>query len=117
MVDETKVTEIIGILNEFHGNTGDIRLLNFYSKLSLLELCGWLETTMDDMVNSFASRQLTHKDYLEEWKETVSYNNGFSYDRHFKKMICKLIGLSLMEKIEIKWQIQIIKFRADLKYW
>lgn len=75
----------------------------FYSKLAIIELCGWIEETMDDIVMSCARRKLkdTHNIIYVE-KDIISTNFGFEYKQHFRGMLIRLIGLIAFEKIENK---------------
>ena len=102
MVDSTKITHTLKRLDGMYNNTSDIDLINWYSKLSMLEFCGWLETTMDSIVLSFSSRQLIDQKYKDQCNKILQKTHGFLYDGHFKEMLCKIIGLHNLEKIETK---------------
>lgn len=73
----------------------------FYSKLAILELCGWIEESMDDVVLRCARRHLKIRknvNFLET--EIVKRTSGFDYQNHFRRMLIQLIGLINVEKIE-----------------
>src|SRR5688572_15386025 len=73
----------------------------FYSKLAILELCGWIEESMDDIVVRCAGRclrQTSNVTYVQ--KQIVKRTFGFEYDRHFREMLIRLIGLVGVERVE-----------------
>ncbi|MDV4177686.1 hypothetical protein R1521_04065 [Rhizobium brockwellii] len=59
------------------------------SKLAILELCGWLEHWIDDLVLEVAQHCICTQDFVEK---IIKNTNGFHYDMHIKGMLSKLIG-------------------------
>lgn len=102
MVDPIEITGILNKLDNLYNNTADIDLLNWYSKLSMLEFCGWIESTMDQIVLSFSNREIKEKKYKDHCTSILNKNHGFLYSGHFKEMLCRIIGLHNLEKIETK---------------
>ncbi|MBA3019139.1 MAG: hypothetical protein FP811_13495 [Desulfobacteraceae bacterium] len=75
----------------------------FYSKLAILELCGWIEISMDDIVFRLAKKHLRRSqniNYVE--KEVIKRTFGFDYSQHFRKMLINIIGIVGVEKLEKK---------------
>ena len=72
----------------------------YFSKLSLIELCGWIEMTMDDIVGDCVRKHLSTSDNLKDMKSVVDRNSGFSYDRHFREMLIRVVGLARVEELE-----------------
>ena len=75
----------------------------YYSKLALLELCGWIEESMDDIIMQYANSKLKdnkNKDYLKH--DIIGRNHGFLYDQGFRQMLVKTIGIIQLEKLETK---------------
>ena len=73
----------------------------FCSKLAILELCGWIEESMDDVILRCAHRHLKSHPNMEYVREQIVRRTfGFDYDRHFRWMLIRLIGLINVEKIE-----------------
>jgi hypothetical protein len=75
----------------------------YYSKLALLELCGWIEESMDDIILQYSNSKLKedkNKKYLED--RIIRPNYGFSYDKDFREMLVKTIGIIQLEKLETK---------------
>lgn len=73
----------------------------YYAKLAILELCGWIEESMDDVILGCARRHLrvsANRSHLEN--DVVKNNYGFEYKKHFRNMLIQLIGLVNVEKME-----------------
>lgn len=73
----------------------------YFSKLALLELCGWLELSMDCIVKECSDIKLTeqtNKDHIKN--KVIGLTYGFHYDKHFRPMLMKLVGLIKLEQIE-----------------
>ena len=74
-----------------------------YAKLGVLELCGWVEESMDKIVIEASCRSLTaqsHRDYIE--KQIVKRVHGFEYEDHFRKMLIGVIGLKGVQEMELQ---------------
>lgn len=88
-------------LNRNYGHSASPKEAQFFSKLAILELCGWIEESMDDVVLSCARRHLkvaANLSYCEN--EVVKRTYGFDYHRNFRLMLIRLLGLIAVEKIE-----------------
>ena len=75
----------------------------FYSKLALLELCGWIEETIDKITLNYAKPKLKSEkniEFLE--KDIVKKTYGFDYNLNFRQMLVKIIGIINVEKLEKK---------------
>jgi len=72
-----------------------------YSKLAVMEFCGWIEQTFDDILKNYINNKLqlqTNKNYIE--KEIIRRNSNFNYDNNFRKMLLNIIGIKNLEKFE-----------------
>lgn len=90
-------------INRLYLASADVRLGLYFSKLAMLELCGWIEITMDDMVRSLSKRMVRNvgnRNYYE--KEFIKRTHGFEYEYHFRRMLIGLVGLHGVEEIERK---------------
>lgn len=78
----------------------------YFSKLALIELCGWIEEAVDDIILKHAHRKLkerNNKDFCRN--KIVKSNYGFKYEKNIRQMLIKLIGLIETEKLEKKLEI------------
>jgi hypothetical protein len=80
--------------------TRDPKELSFLSKIAIIELCGWIEMSMDEICFGFINRNLTDLKYKKELKDKIKNNYGFQYEKHFKNMILHCVGYYGFVKIE-----------------
>ena len=74
----------------------------YYSKLAIIELCGWIELTMDNIVEHFANKHLKTQPFKNSFKSLKEKNYGFDYKQNFRKMLSQTVGLHNTEKLETK---------------
>jgi hypothetical protein len=75
----------------------------FYSKLALMELCGWIEMSMDDIVLRCAKRRIKDGNNTKMVADVIIKKNyGFDYQRNFRRMLISLVGLAGVERLEKK---------------
>lgn len=88
----------------------------FFAKMAIIELCGWIEEAMDDIVLGCSNRNLKehkHRDFIQ--KEVIDRTYGFHYTKNFQKMLITLIGMIMYEKLEKSLdKIKFEKMKAEL---
>ena len=72
----------------------------YFSKLAILELCGWIEMSVDDIIDQYARRKLHQQSNISAMEEAVRGVYGFHYKKHFRKLLISAVGLTGVEKIE-----------------
>ena len=73
----------------------------YYSKLALIELCGWIEISMDTIVLECAGKYLTGQRYIEYVeKDIVKKTYSFTYNNHFRFMLIQVVGILKVEELE-----------------
>jgi hypothetical protein len=91
----TTLTELDTLYNSNPGQA------SYFSKLALLELCGWIEQTMDSILIDCANTKLIDPSNINfVTNNVIKRTYGFHYEDHFRPMLMKLIGLITLEKIE-----------------
>lgn len=103
MVAKTYIAENLRQIEHLFNSSVSVQKSLFYSKLAVIELCGWIEMSMDDIVLRLSSRRLSepinHK-YIE--KDVVRRTYGFDYDFHFLPMIEAVIGRHGIEQMNAR---------------
>lgn len=101
MISRSYILDTLKSLDRRYNRATSLKESLFYSKLAILELCGWIEESMDDVVLRCAYRHLTDKEYIKYFKEQiVDKTYGFDYHQNFRKMLIQLLGIINVEKIE-----------------
>lgn len=101
MIAKSYIYITLKSLDSKYRRTNSNRDSLLFSKIAILELCGWIEESMDDMVIRCAYKHLreeSNKKFVKE--EIVKHTSGFEYKKHFKGMLIRLIGLIHFERLE-----------------
>ena len=77
---------------------GDTDLQKFYSKLTLLEFCGWIEQSMDDVV-ARTKKKLKEPQNVAEVDRIIDNNFSFKY-KNLRYMLIKTVGIFMVERLE-----------------
>ena len=73
----------------------------YYSKLAILELCGWIEVSIDDLICRCVRRRVKDTIVMENFeKNVIKPVYGFHYSKHFRKMLCSALGEITVHDIE-----------------
>lgn len=73
----------------------------YFSKLAVLEYCGWLEEAFDEIVKRSVKGKLKTIEFRQMLDNAViGKNNGFQYKTDFRPMLTRAVGLIGAEKIE-----------------
>jgi len=100
MINKTEIQSNLTQLDNLYKRAKTLKKGSFYSKLAILELCGWIEESMDDVVGCCATRHLKEPDNLKLVKRTIKSTHSFEYDSNFKEMLASVIGIINVEKLE-----------------
>ena len=102
MIDDTFIAQILQDLeNKYVGKSLTLQEPMYYSKLALIELCGWIEESMDAIIENCARNYLTetaNRKFVVN--EIIRKTYSFSYERHFRPMLMKVIGMVKVEELE-----------------
>jgi hypothetical protein len=99
VISNTEIANSINDLDQLYNSNSEQAI--YFSKLALLEFCGWLEMSMDCIISDCSKTKLTeqtNKDHIE--KAVVGKTYGFHYNQHFRPMLMKMVGLIKLEQIE-----------------
>lgn len=109
MVTKTYIVANLQKIERLYNSTPSAQSGLFYSKLAVIELCGWIEMSMDDIVLRLSTKRLrdtNHRKYIE--KDIVKRTYGFDYERHFLPMIEAIIGRKGIEEMNSRLDNAII---------
>lgn len=107
MIAKTAILENLRNLDALYKKAPSQKYGLYYSKLAILELCGWIELSMDDIAHRCASRHLRKAQNLRYLENRIGRIYGFEYDRHFREMLIQLFGMIHFERIETKLNVTV----------
>ncbi|MEQ1761534.1 MAG: hypothetical protein ABL984_00175 [Pyrinomonadaceae bacterium] len=73
---------------------------NFYSKLAILEACGWIEEAMDDVLERSMNYKIKKSKDVDFVSKKILENYGFDYSGNFRKVLTYILGLWNIGKME-----------------
>lgn len=75
-----------------------------FSKMAVLEYCGWLEDSFDDIARNCLRGRLNNPIYRKPMEEKITQTFGFTYKQHLHPML--LLGLGLVKMIQIEKDLE-----------
>lgn len=114
MISKSYIESTLKELDKLYNQASSQKKAIYFSKLAVIELCGWIEETVDEIILKHANRKLKNNDNKKHYKEKIIKTNyGFQYSHNIRPMLINLIGLIDVEKLENKLektaQITILK--------
>ena len=107
MVDKTNIEKTLEDLENLYNETmtssnpDSQRILVYYAKLALLEVCGWIEETQDQIIMDYLALKSIEQTVIDKFKkEVIDRNYGFKYKDNFRKMLIQTVGLISLKEIE-----------------
>jgi|APGre2960657373_1045057.scaffolds.fasta_scaffold15536_3 hypothetical protein len=101
MLSNAELIQNINVYQDQYNTAKNLRELLLPSKAALLDVCGWLEEAMDQVVIECANRCMLSTQRLQLiQKEYVGKTYGFEYQRHFEKMLAAVVGFRILEQAE-----------------
>jgi hypothetical protein len=103
MIAKTEIQNNLTQINNLYKNSTGKKKPLFYSKLAILELCGWIEESIDDIVRRCTNQHLKNvEDRNYVTTQIIQRTYSFTYDMHFRKMLVPIVGLVNVERLERK---------------
>ena len=101
MIAKSYIESTLKELDKLYNQASSQKKAIYFSKLAVIELCGWIEETVDEIVLRHANRKLKNNDNKTYCKEKIIKSNyGFQYLQNVRPMLISLVGLIGVEKIE-----------------
>jgi hypothetical protein len=101
MIGKQQIEQTLQSLDARYRAATSTEEANWFAKLAVIELCGWIEESMDEVIRRCAKRHLkitSNQDLCET--EIIARTYGFEYKKHFRAMLIRLLGLVAVEQLE-----------------
>jgi hypothetical protein len=103
MIAKSYIKSTLKELDRLYNDSTSQKKAIYYSKLAVLELCGWIEESLDDILLRHGNRNLIKPENKLFCKDKIIKGNyGFQYNDNIRPMLLKLLGLINLEKTEIE---------------
>jgi hypothetical protein len=101
MITKQHIVPSLNALNTAYSNAASADDAERFAKLAIIELCGWIEESMDALVLRCGKRHLkASKNLVYCQDDIIGPTYGFDYHKHFRFMLVKLVGLIGVERLE-----------------
>lgn len=104
MVNYTAIKKtLVRLDSEYNTSIADPDMPVFFSKLAIIELSGWLEDSIDDILYDYMGRHLIDIDVIHDIKkDIIEKNYGFKYKQNIQKICFAVLGANNWENIKDK---------------
>lgn len=100
MVDYIGIENTLKRLDvEYNAQMSDPQMPILFSKLAVIELCGWIEESFDDLLIGYIDTHIIDPNCQRIIKKIINDNYGFHYERHVFKIFSAVIGVNNWENI------------------
>lgn len=103
MVTKGDIGRNLRDIEALYDDSKSIKKKFYFSKLAVLELCGWLECTQDILIKESAGRCISAAANRTTVEEKIKRTYGFEYEQNFRPLLILIVGLSKLEKIETQF--------------
>jgi hypothetical protein len=118
LINKTRIQKTITQIDKrYQSNPGAMDGL-YFAKLAILEVCGWIEESMDGIILSYANSHLTNIRNIDYTKNVIVEKTwSFAYDSHFRLMLMRILGIILLERLEMSFDIaKFTKMKGSLSF-
>jgi hypothetical protein len=101
MIAKSQIEQTLQSLDARYQAAASAEEANWFAKLAIIELCGWIEESMDEVIRRCSRRHLkvmANQELCEG--DIIAKTYGFEYKRHFRNMLIRLLGLVAVEQLE-----------------
>lgn len=100
MIDYTNIESTLRKLDfEYSEQISDPQMPILFSKLAVIEFCGWIEESFDDVLYQYINSHIIDTDYKTIINGFINANYGFDYKNHTFKLFSIVIGINNWENI------------------
>lgn len=100
MIDQTKILQTLQRLDrEFNKDISDPEMPIFFSKLAVMEFCGWIEMSYDIILQEYVDSHIVDQDYRNIIHGFIKKNHGFAYESNTFQTFAIVLGANTWENI------------------
>lgn len=99
MIDFLTIQTNLAHLDTEYAATTDVTMNILYSKLAVIEFCGWIEVSIDTLAKDYLNNSILDQSLKAKVESFIKGHYGFNYERNVLPIICSAIGASNWENI------------------
>ncbi len=105
MIHTRRITNTLTFLDgqyNAHVLHRDTEIPVLYAKMAILEYCGWLELTFDEIARNCVRRKLRTVSSRQLLEEKISKTHGFTYENNVRPLLVYGLGTIKLLQVERK---------------
>lgn len=116
MIKKSHIEKTLNELDVLYNDPECKNITVYFSKLAIIEFCGWIEDSVDDLALQYAKNNLQDKTKIKYYENRIKKIHSFEYYDNIRPLLIMLVGLRRFENIEKKLNKNgdISKFIASL---
>lgn len=99
MIDFTTIQTNLVHLDKEYTSTTNLTMNVLYSKLAVIEFCGWIEVSIDALAKDYLNSTILDSSLKGKVESFIDGQYGFDYNHNVLPIICSAIGASNWENI------------------
>lgn len=104
MIDYVSIENTLKLLDREYNNAQnssqvDSQMPVLFSKLAILELCGWIEVSVDNVLFEYVNNTVVKEENKKIIRERIAVNYGFKFKTNLQPLFCSVFGIKNYEDI------------------
>lgn len=104
MIDYVRIKNTLELLDREYNNAQNCNQVDpqmpiLFSKLAVLELCGWIEVSVDNVLFEYVNNNVVKEENKKIIKERIDVNYGFKFKTNLQPLFCSVLGIKNYETI------------------
>jgi len=103
MIHSARILKTLDFLDQeyvAHLGSSDYHRPVMFSKLAVLEYCGWIEYALDEIARNSVRRRLKTKKSRKFLEDRISATHGFVYKQKFRPLLGYAVGTERLNRVE-----------------
>lgn len=109
MVSRYYITRNLKSLNQMYSRSKTQAEPLYFSKLAIIELCGWIEVSIDKIFETCSPKLVRASCHQKNITDRINRTYGFSQKKHLQPLINTLIGYNGLEKLETSCDLRLLE--------
>lgn len=84
---------------EYNNSISDNQMTLFFSKLAVMELCGWIEESLDTILKDYIDAHIVDSQCKKIINQFIKQNHGFDFETNTYKTFSIVLGANNWENV------------------
>jgi len=102
MIKKSHIEKTLKELDDLYNDPESKNITGYFSKLAIIEFCGWIEDSIDYLALQYAKNNLKDKKKIKYYENRIKKIHSFDYNENIRPLLIMLVGLRRFETMENK---------------